>query len=52
MMAIEVEDMEEALSFLAERDSIPHWGPVDLGATKRAEISDPDGLGIELRQWS
>ena len=52
MMAIEVEDMEEALSFLAERDILPQWGPVDLGGTKRAEISDPDGLGIELRQWS
>jgi len=52
MMAIEVEDMEEALSFLAERDILPQWGPVDLGGTKRAEITDPDGLGIELRQWS
>jgi hypothetical protein len=35
--------MEEALSFLAERDIIPHWGPVDLGGTKRAEITDPGG---------
>mgnify|MGYP006306720429 CR=1 FL=1 len=52
MMAIEVEDMEEALSFLAERDILPHWGPVDLGGNKRAEITDPEGLGIELRQWS
>jgi len=52
MMAIEVKDMEEALSFLAERDILPHWGPLDLGDSKRAEIRDPDGLGIELREWS
>jgi len=26
--------------------------PVSLpGGSKRAEIKDPDGLGIELRQW-
>ena len=51
MMAIEVEDMEEALSSLAEHDVRPTWGPMDLGGAKRAEITDPDGLGIELRQW-
>ena len=52
MMAIEVEDMEEALSSLAEHDVRPTWGPMDLGGAKRAEIVDPDGLGIELREWS
>jgi glyoxylase I family protein len=52
MMAIEVEDMDDALAYLEERDVHPTWGPVDLGGTKRAEIADPDGLGIELREWS
>jgi len=27
------------------------WGPITLGKSKRAEIKDPDGLSIELRQW-
>jgi len=27
------------------------WGPVDLGVSIRAEITDPDGLTIELREW-
>lgn len=51
MIAVEVEDMEEALAYLAEREVHPTWGPVDLGGAKRAEIADPDGLGVELRQW-
>ncbi len=51
MMAIEVEDMDSALSYLAEHGIKPAWGPMDLGGTKRAEIVDPDGLGIELREW-
>jgi len=51
MMAIEVANMDEAVSYLAEQGVHPTWGPMDLGGTKRAEIADPDGLGIELRQW-
>lgn len=53
MMALEVENMEEAVQYLKDRDVPITWGPMDLGGgTKRAEIQDPDGLGIELREWS
>lgn len=52
MMALEVENMEEAVQYLKDRDVPTTWGPMDLGGTKRAEIQDPDGLGIELREWS
>ncbi len=26
-------------------------GPINLGTSMRAELKDPDGLTIELRQW-
>ncbi len=51
LMAVEVEDMDGALEYLAGRGFPATWGPVDLGGPKRAEIQDPDGLPIELRQW-
>ena len=51
MMALEVADMDRALEYLAGRGVAVTWGPVTLGALKRAEIQDPDGLSIELRQW-
>jgi glyoxylase I family protein len=51
MMAIEVEDMDRALAWLETRGVEAAWGPVSLGASRRAEIRDPDGLPIELRQW-
>ncbi|WP_026841890.1 VOC family protein [Citrifermentans bremense] len=51
MMALEVEDMDLALLYLAGKGIAPTWGPVTLGPSKRAEIHDPDGLPIELRQW-
>ena len=51
MMALEVADVNQALAHLEERGVEPTWGPVDLGSTKRAEIKDPDGLSIELREW-
>jgi glyoxylase I family protein len=52
MMALEVEDMEKAIAYLAGKGVAVTWGPVTLGPSKRAEIRDPDGLSIELRQWS
>ena len=52
MMALEVKDMDEAVQYLQEQGVDPTWGPMDLGGTKRAEIKDPDGLAIELREWS
>jgi len=51
MMALEVEDMDRALEYLAEQGVPVTWGPVHLGRSRRAEIHDIDGLPIELRQW-
>ncbi len=51
MMAIEVEDMDKAIDYLNGKGIAISWGPVTLGSSKRAEIKDPDGLSIELRQW-
>jgi len=51
MMALEVEDMDRAVEYLAEQGVPITWGPVQLGNSKRAEIHDVDGLPIELRQW-
>ena len=51
MFALEVEDMEEAMAYLKGKGVEISLGPVDLGNSKRAEIKDPDGLSIELRQW-
>lgn len=51
MMAIEVDDMDRAIEYLKGKGVEVSWGPVTLAKSKRAEIKDPDGLGIELRQW-
>jgi len=52
MMGLEVEDMDEAIQYLENKNVDITWGPVDVGGTKRAEFQDPDGLNIELREWS
>ncbi|MBI4301535.1 MAG: VOC family protein [Chloroflexi bacterium] len=51
MMAIEVEDMDKAIEHLKGKGVAITQGPATLGNSKRAEIKDPDGLSIELRQW-
>lgn len=51
MMALEVEDMDGALAALKSRGIEPSWGPVRRPTYARAEIRDPDGNAIELRQW-
>ena len=51
MMALEVEDMDAALALLKTKGIEPSWGPVKRPNYARAEIRDPDGNGIELRQW-
>ena len=52
IMALEVESMDKALAFLAERGIAPTQPPMDVGGgALRAEIVDVDGLPIELRQW-
>jgi glyoxylase I family protein len=51
MMALEVEDMDRALALLKARGIETSWGPVRRPNYARAEIRDPDGNSIELRQW-
>ena len=51
MMALEVEDMDAALAYLGGKGIEPTWGPKKRPDYARAEIRDPDGNSIELRQW-
>jgi glyoxylase I family protein len=50
-LAIEVEDMDKAIQYLKSKGVEISMAPILLGKSKRAEIKDPDGLSIELRQW-
>jgi catechol 2,3-dioxygenase-like lactoylglutathione lyase family enzyme len=50
-LALEVDDMDSALSHLAKNGVPVAWGPVKRQDYARAEIRDPDGNPIELRQW-
>ncbi len=51
MMAVEVEDMKEALAYLKTKGIEAVWGPVFRDNYARAEICDPNGYRIELRHW-
>lgn len=51
MIALEVEDMKEALAYLKTKDIEPVWGPMFRDHYARAEIADPNGYHIELRHW-
>jgi catechol 2,3-dioxygenase-like lactoylglutathione lyase family enzyme len=50
-IALEVENMTEAVEYLKAKGIGMAVEPVDLGSSFRGEIRDPDGLIIELRQW-
>jgi catechol 2,3-dioxygenase-like lactoylglutathione lyase family enzyme len=50
-LALEVEDMDAAVSALKAKGVAPAWGPVKRPDYARAEIRDPDGNPIELRHW-
>ena len=50
-IALEVDNMEKTVEYLKSKGIGLTWGPISLGTSKRAEIKDPDGLMIELRQW-
>ena len=50
-LALEVEDMDGALGALKAKGVEPAWGPMKRPDYARAEIRDPDGNPIELRQW-
>lgn len=51
MMALEVDDMQGALDLLKGKGVECSWGPLIRPRYARAEIRDPDGNAIELRQW-
>ncbi len=51
LIALAVEDMGKALAYLAGKGVKPTWGPMAMGKGSRAEIKDPEGFDIELRQW-
>lgn len=50
-IALEVDDMDETIKYLKTKGVAMAQPPMLLGTSKRAEIKDPDGLTIELRQW-
>jgi len=51
MMALEVDDLQAALAALEAKGIACTWGPLVRPTYARAEIRDPDGNAIELRQW-
>jgi catechol 2,3-dioxygenase-like lactoylglutathione lyase family enzyme len=51
MIAIEVEDMQQAGEYLKTKGVDIVWGPRVAPTYARAEICDPNGYHIELRQW-
>ena len=51
MIALEVDDMDEATDYLRQRGIDIVWGPRVRETYARAEICDPNGYHIELRQW-
>jgi glyoxylase I family protein len=51
LIALEVEDMTKALDYLKGHGVETVWGPMQLKNAARAEITDPNGYHIELRQW-
>jgi glyoxylase I family protein len=51
MIALEVDDMQKTTEYLKEKGVEIVWGPVVRPTYARAEIRDPNGYHIELRQW-
>ncbi len=51
MMALEVDDMQKAIEYLKTKGVGVVWGPKIREKYARAEICDPNGYHIELRQW-
>jgi glyoxylase I family protein len=51
LMALEVDDMKATLEQLAAKGIGASWGPVRVASYTRAEIRDPDGYSVELREW-
>jgi glyoxylase I family protein len=51
MIALEVDDMQRAVDYLKTKGVEIVWGPRVRETYSRAEICDPNGYHIELRQW-
>ena len=51
MMALEVDDMDVTIDYLKTKGVDVVWGPKAREKYVRAEIRDPNGYHIELRQW-
>jgi catechol 2,3-dioxygenase-like lactoylglutathione lyase family enzyme len=51
MIALEVDDMNKAADYLKTKGVEIVWGPRVTDTYARAEICDPNGYHIELRQW-
>jgi glyoxylase I family protein len=51
MMALEVDDMQATIEYLRTKGVEVVWGPKVREKYARAEICDPNGYHIELRQW-
>ena len=51
MIALEIDDMDRAAQYLKDKGVDIVWGPVKRPTYARAEICDPNGYRIELRQW-
>lgn len=51
IMAIEVENMDNAVEFLKSKGVTISRPPMDLGDSKRGEMLDNNGFTIELREW-
>jgi hypothetical protein len=51
MMALEVDDMQKTADYLRTEGVDIVWGPRVRETYSRAEIHDPNGYHIEVRQW-
>jgi glyoxylase I family protein len=51
MIALEVDDMQKTVDYLSTESVDIVWGPRVRETYSRAEICDPNGYRIELRQW-
>jgi catechol 2,3-dioxygenase-like lactoylglutathione lyase family enzyme len=51
MIALEVDDMQKTADYLRTKCVDIVWGPRVRETYSRAEICDPNGYHIELRQW-
>lgn len=51
LIALEIEDMDRAVDYLKTKGVDITWGPRVTPTYARAEIHDPNGYSIELRQW-